>query len=214
MRYFTILILLINYGQCLSQTKYSETLSLRLDQIRRSEFYDNKVVVKIDSIEYNDLDYPYWKPAETYYRDDMARYKYRLYRVLTDSTRGHRPDTCVTDWALSRRPHPYLYLRDTVTLSELRELMLDPHPYVRSYAFGALSFRKTENLFPLIVDNLKDSTQILEYSGDAGLNAYPADLMIEYEIDHLSEREKKELKKLIRSKYKYLTRGLAVLNRK
>ena len=144
----------------------------------------------------------------------MVRFKYRLYRVLTDSTRGHRPDTCWTEWALSGGPHPYLYLRDTATVKDLRKSMLDSHPYVRSYAFGALSFRKADNLYSLIVDNLKDSIQIVEYSGDAGLNAYPADLMIEYEIERLTNNEKNKLRNLIKSKYKYLTRGLVSLNRK
>jgi hypothetical protein len=214
MRHVTILILLLGWGQCLSQTTYSETLTRRLDQIRSLDFYDNKVVTKIDSVEYHDLDYPYWKQTDTYYQDDMVRFKYQLYRVFTDSTKGHRPDTCWTDWALSGGPHPYLYLRDTATVNDLRKLMLDSHPYVRCYAFGALSFRKTDNLFDVIVDNLKDSTKIVEYSGDAGLNAYPADLMIEYEVDRFNEIEKKNLRTLIQSKYKYLTRGLTALSRK
>ena len=43
---------------------------------------------------------------------------------------------------------------------------------------------------------------------------YPADLMIEYEIGRLTDREKKKLRDLIKSKYRYLTRGLTYLDRK
>jgi hypothetical protein len=214
MRLLTILYLLLGWEHCLSQTTYTEILARRVDQIRSLDFFNNTVVTKNDSVEYYDLDYAYWTQANTYYRDDMVRFKYRAYRVLADSTRGHRPDTCMTDWALSGGSHPYLYLRDTATVDDLRKLMLDPHPYVRSYAFGALSFRNRNNdMFALIVDNLKDSAQIVEYSGDAGLYAYPADLMIENAADRLTESEKQKLRNLIQTKYKYLTRGLNTLGR-
>ncbi len=179
MRYTTLLLLFLTYGQCLSQSTYSHRLSTRIEQIKRLEVYNNKVVINIDSVEHHDLSFPYWKERDTYYQDDLVRYKYCLYRVLTDSTKGYRPDTARADWALSEPPHPYLFLRDTARLDDLRTLMRDKHPYIRSYTFGALSFRKADNLYSLIVDNLGDTTRMLEYSGDAGLNAYPADLMIE-----------------------------------
>lgn len=214
MRSSLIILLILTSRLCWSQTRYAETLTLRVSQIKKLEFYDNKVVVHIDSVEYHDLDYPYWKAKDTYYQDDFARYKYCLYRVLTDSTTGHRPDTSRTEWALSRLPHPYLFLRDTARLDDLKMLVVDKHPYVRSYAFGALSYRKTGNLFSIIVDNLSDKTEILEYSGDAGMSAYPADLMIEYEIYRLTNGEKRKLKELINSKYTHLKRSLTALNRK
>ena len=91
--------------------------------------------------------------------------------------------------------------------------MSDAHPYIRSYAFGALSFRKCDNLFPYIIENLKDTSQILEYTGDAGMNAYPGDLMIEYEVYRLTDTQKKKLNHLITSKYRHLDRALRVLSR-
>jgi hypothetical protein len=171
-------------------------------------------VIHIDSVEYHDLSFPYWKSNDTYYQYDMVRYNYCQYRVLAESTNGHRPDTSRTDWELWRGPHPYLFLRDTARLENLKKLMHDEHPYIRSYVFGALSSRKCDNLFSFIVDNLDDSTQMRE-SGDAEwIYIYPADLMIEYEAYRLSKREKKKIKELITTKYKYLSRGLAALSRK
>ena len=73
MRYPTIILLVLSWGQCFSQTSYHKTLSLRLDQIKKLEFYNNKVVVRIDSVEYHDLDFPYWTPSNTYYQDDYVR---------------------------------------------------------------------------------------------------------------------------------------------
>jgi hypothetical protein len=154
MRYLTIILVTLCWGQCVCQSLYEERLFQRVDQIKKMEFYDNGVVVKIDSVEYQDLSLPYWNPNETYYQDDLARYKYCLYRALPDSTKGHRPDTARIDWALIRSPHPYLFLRDTAKMKDLRRLMSDEHPYVRVYAFGAMSFRKDDNLFSFIVDNL------------------------------------------------------------
>src|SRR5687768_15866325 len=129
MRYITIIFLVLCWGQCLSQADYDEILSLRLDEIKKLAYYDNGVVIHVDSVEYHDLSFPYWNPHDTYYQDDMARYKHCQYRVLADSTTGHRPDTSRTDWALSRRPHPYLFLRDTARLDDLKRLMLDQHSY-------------------------------------------------------------------------------------
>jgi hypothetical protein len=214
MRYALIILLVLLWRQCLSQTGYEAILSRRLEEIKKLEFYNNKVVVLIDSVEYHDLDFPYWKPNDTYYQDDMVRYKYCQYRVLKDSTRGQRPDTSSTEWAVTQGIHPYLFLRDTAKLEDLRKLTLDVHPYVRCYAFGALSFRRGTNLFPIVISNLKDTTQILEYTGDAGANAYPADLMIEYEAHRFSKEETRRLQELITTKYKYLNRGLIALSQK
>jgi hypothetical protein len=146
-----------------------------------------------------------------YYQDEMVRYKYRQYVVLTDSTIGQSPDTSQNDWRLVSGPHPYLFLRDTARLEDLKNLMMQESSYIRTYAFAALSFRKCDNLFPIIVDNLDDSNQMLVFTGDVGMNAYPADLMLEYEGYRLSKNEKKKIKKLIRTRYKYLNRGLAAL---
>ena len=201
------------WGQGFSQSRYDDVLAVRVTQIKGVQYYDNGVVIKIDSIEYQDLSYPYWTRNDTYYQEDIAKYKYCHYVVLTDSTRGHRPDTSRTEWKLLHGPHPYLFLRDTARSKDLVRLLTDENPYVKSYAFAALSFRKYENLFPFIVDNLGDSTLMPESSSDVEDSAYPADLMIEYEAHRLSKVEKRKLKKLITTKYKYLKRGLSALSR-
>lgn len=213
MRHFLTVLLLLCCGQCLSQVSYIEALSLRLQEIRKLDFYDNNVIFTIDSIDYHDLSFPYWNPNEIYYQDDITRYQHCQYAALKN-TKGQRPDTARTAWTLVLGPHPALFLRDTARTEDLITLLLDKHVYVKMYAFAALSFRKEKNLFPIIVENLKDATQILEYTGDHGNSAYPADLMIQYEIDRLSDSEKEKLEELIGQKYPHITRGLATLSGK
>lgn len=197
----------------MSQDIYKETLSLRLDQIRKLEYYDSKVVFAVDTVDYRDMSFPYWNPNEIYYQDDRSRYKYCLYIALKD-TQGERPDTARTSWTLISGPHPSLFLRDTARLEDLRRLLLDKHAYVKLHAFAALSFRREKNLFPTIQDNLKDTTQIYAVWGDSGRNAYPADLMIQYYVRQLTESEKTKLKEMIRHKYPYLKWGLEMLSQK
>jgi hypothetical protein len=214
MRYSIIILQFLFWGQSFSQNSYDEVLVVRVNQIKGVQYYDNGVVIKIDSIEYHDLSFPYWTRNDIYYQDDIVRYKYCQYAVLTDSTHGNRPDTSRTEWTLFHGPHPYLFLRDTARSEDLVKLMSDENPYVKSYAFAALSSRKHDNLFSFIVDNLGDSTLMPESSSDVEDSAYPADLMIEYEAHRLSKDEKRKLKELITANYKYLTRALRALSRK
>src|SRR5262245_49587801 len=144
MRYSIVIIVLV-LAQCVSDTGYDKTLSQRVHQIKRLESYNNSVVVHIDSVEYHDLSFPYWKQNVTYYQDEIVRYKYCEYVVLKENTQGQRPDIARTEWVLLHGPHPYLFLRDTAKLEDLKSLISDGHPYVKSYAFGALSFRKEKN---------------------------------------------------------------------
>lgn len=212
MRYSITIILLLLWGQGLSQPSYDSTLSLRLDQIRKMTIYNNTVVVAlVDSIDYSSAAYPYWKPDITFYESDICRYKYCQYRALTDSVIGIRPDTSQSNWKLIDGPPPYLYLRDTAKIEDLKKLVTNEHPFIRTYAFAALSFRKYDNLFPVIVENLGDSTKIEKITFHGLNDSYPAALMIEYEADRLSKAEKKKLKTLINKKYKYLSDVLSKL---
>jgi hypothetical protein len=213
MRYITIILLILTWGHALSQADYDKIFLKRLDELKKLEIYDYFVVVYADSDDVAGARFPYWKSNELYYQDDFVRYNYLPYRVLSDSSIGQRPDTARTTWAVSGHLHPFLFLRDTAKLTDLRRMMLDNHAYVRSYAFAALSYRKSKNLFPLIADNLKDTT-ILKIHECVYEEVYPADLMIEYEIDRLTDIEKKKLSDLIKSKFRYLTRGLSYLDRK
>lgn len=208
-------MLVLCAGQCLSQRNYSTLLSLRLEQIKKLDFYDNKIVALKDSVEYRDLDFPYWKPLDTYYQDDMVKYKYCQYAALKD-TKGQRPDISHDVWVIVHGPHPYLFLRDTARLEDLKLLLRHKHPYIRTYAFGALSYRKQDQdyLFARIIDNMKDTAEILEYTGDVGNGAYPVELMIQYEHARLNKKQKQKLKDLISANYTHLQESLDLLDRK
>lgn len=186
-----------------AQGGYDSTLQLKVAQIRSLEFYDNKIVYAIDTVDYNDLDFPYWKSGNTYYQDDMARFRYCTYAALKD-TQGERPDTARQAWQLECGPHPFLFLRDTARQEDLRRLLADHHPFVRAYAFGALSFRGHGDLYEAILDNMKDTTSFREISGDVERNAYVAELMITYAYGVMSKTQRKELKRLIATRYRHL----------
>lgn len=199
MRYFAILFILSS-SQCMAQKSYDATLSLRIEQIRGLDYYDDKIVTANDTIDYHDLSYPYWKSYDTYYEDDVVKYEYCSYVALKE-TKGEKPGTSSTIWRVVGGPHPYLFLRDTAKLEDLRKLLPDRHPYVRAYAFGALSYRTRDDMFPVIMDNMNDTTVITVIRGDSGDSAYPAELMIVYHLDHLSKKQKLELKGLIATAY-------------
>jgi hypothetical protein len=214
MRYLLFSLLFLTSGYCLSQSSYYDTLRTRLEQIKELKMYDNTVVINIiDSVDYQDLSYPYWSPNDILYEGDVARYKYCHYEALTE-TRGNRPDISRSQWELWKGPHPFLFLRDSANVKDLHILARDQHPYIKTYAFAALSYRGCGKLFPLILEALADTTGMHEASGDVLDNAYPADLMIEYETDRLSKIEKAKLGKLITSKYTYLRRGLRALTQR
>jgi hypothetical protein len=214
MRYALIVALFTCGHLGFSQNGYNDALSERLHRIKNQRYFDNDVVThRIDSVDYGDLSFPYWKADEKYYLDDMVRYKYSHYQALSDDLQGHRPDTARNSWSLTSGPHPYFFLRDTARSEDLLRLMTDEHPYVRTYCFAALSFRNSGELFSLIVDNLQDTTQ-LEVAGCAFSNAYPADLMIEYEASKLTKSERRKLTELIKTRHGYLSRGLGTLKRR
>ena len=214
MRFSVILLVIVSCGHCLSQSSYQETLQARLNRIKELKSYDNNIVIKIiDSVNYHDNSFPYWSPSGKYYANDIVRFKYCHYEALTDSTSGDRPDVSRAVWKLIWRPHPFLFLRDTARTEDLNNLLKDKHAYVKTYAFAALSFRETPNLLSVIVDNLADTTKMHEFTGDVGGWAYPADMMIQYEVNRISKSDKKKLKDLITTKYGHLDRGLMALSR-
>lgn len=215
MRFSIILLLVLASGYCLSQGNYQDILQIRLNEIKELKSYNNSIVIYIsDSIDYHDLSFPYWSSNVKYYAGDIVRYKYCDYEALTDSTSGEQPDISPAAWKLFSRPHPFLFLRDTARSEDLKSLLKDKHAYVKTYAFAALSYRKGDNLFSVIVDNLPDTTIMQEFTGDVGGWAYPADMMIQYEAYRLSKDDKKRLKDLITTKYRHLERGLMTLNEK
>ncbi|MGC3943805.1 MAG: hypothetical protein QM762_04560 [Chryseolinea sp.] len=214
MRVLILILIGLCCGKCRQRDKNSDNiLSARLDQIKKLDHYDDKIVSGVDSVEYHDMSFPYWNSQDTFYTDDRTRFKYCQYAALKDNV-GQRPDITPASWTLINGPHPYLYLRDTARVEDLRMLLSDGHPYVKTYAFGALAFRQEPKLFPVIVDNLSDTTKIDSWWGDSGGNVYPADLMIEYQVNQLTESEKTKLRELIKQNHPYLNRGLEWLTRK
>lgn len=123
MRLLTLILLGLCCGQC---NRYRENdrnvLSTRLDQIKKLSHYDDKVVGGIDSVEYNDMSFPYWNLIDAFYRGDIARFKYCQYVASQDNV-GQRPDTSKVSWRLTNGPHPYLYLRDTARVEDLKVII-------------------------------------------------------------------------------------------
>jgi hypothetical protein len=204
MRLSILILIGLFCGHCKQLVKDdNDILSARLDQIKKLDHYDHKIVSGVDSVDYHDMSFPYWNFRDTFYTDDIARFKYCQYAALKNNV-GERPDTTPTSWTLISGPHPYLYLRDTAKVEDLRKLLSDEHPYIKTYAFGALAFRQECNLFSVIVDNLDDTTQIEAWWGDSGDNVHSADLMIEYQVDRLTQSEKTKLTDAIKQNYPYL----------
>lgn len=175
--------------------------------------FDNSVVVLIDSVEYNDLRFPYWKPDYAYYLDDVSRFRHCSYEAIKDSLVGKRPDISPDSWRLRSGPHPYLFLKDTARIKDLEKLVKHEHPFVRVYAFAALSFRKRENLVSVIFNNLYDTKQFEQITGDVGSYVYPAEMMIQYQVDSLTREDKQKLISAIEKEHKHLAKCLNSLKK-
>lgn len=191
-----------------SQDKYSVKLSTRLTEIRELTEFNNGIV------QFNrECGFPCWEPGEEYFQDDMVTYKYSTYAAVIDN-KGQAPDNLPDKWRLVRGPHPYLFLRDTAKTEDLKTLLTSDHAYIRTYAFGALAYRKYGNLFDTVVNNLKDMTTITQFTDDELTDVYPVDLMIRYNIANFSQMQKDKLKELISTKYSHLSESLVLLEKK
>jgi hypothetical protein len=199
----TTLLLLVIPVLCYGQGDYQSTLLRRVEQIRQLDIFDNSVVVYDDSSSYGST-YPIWDPKADYFQDDMvALSRGRMYRALVDS-RGKNPVSSSSEWALIGIPRPYLFLRDTAQIDDLKSLLKSDHPYVRIYAFGALVHRQHGDLFEIVVDNLSDTTNVDQMTSDYGYTVRPADLMLWYSVHLFSRSQKDTLRKLILTKYNHL----------
>lgn len=211
MRSLLLTMAILGWIECYSQSEYEKTLDLRVEQIKNQHGFDNNVVVHIDSVEYYDLRFPYWKSGDVYYLNDISRFKNCSFESLKDSLVGKRPDISPDSWRLVSGPHPYLFLKDTATIADLNILIKNEHPFVKVYAFAALSFRKHESLISIIFDNLADNNQFEQMTADVESNVYPAEMMIQYQIDYMSKKEKKNLISVIKKDHKHLMRCLKSL---
>ena len=189
---------------CYAQDSYSVRLKTRLEAIsNQREAYDNGVVVLDESVDYGS-DYPRWSPDNSYYQDDIVNYPGGIAYWALEDSRGKDPAHSPDVWRLAHGPHPYLFLRDTATLDDLKGLLTSHNDYVRCYAVGALAHRKYDGLFPVVVDNLADTSRIEEYTSDVGEIVSPADLMLQYTAHGFSKEQKEILRNLILLKYTHL----------
>jgi hypothetical protein len=208
----SIVILILISLRCYSQDNYTERLSVILEEIKGLDIYDNGIVILHDT-EDQWWGFPQWKASDGYFEGDFVKFKQCMYCALKN-TKGKSPENSPNEWRLYKGRPPYLFLRDTAKLEDLERLLSSNHPYIRTYAFGALSYRKYDGLFSVLVDNLGDKTKIEEISGDVVSEAYPAQLMIQYQIYKLRRRKKSILRKLIRTKYHHLNSSLELLGGK
>lgn len=200
----SLLVLVVPLVQyCYAQESYNAKLDAKLEEIKKLEEYDNGVVI-FDDDSGNGSDFPIWDPTLDYYQDDIVAVPGGfLYRCVRDC-KGKHPTESPDDWKLMRGRHPYLFLRDTAKTEDLRTLLTSNHPFIRAYAVGALAYRKYVGLFKVVVDNLGDTTQILQYTSDFGYTVYPADLMLWYTVEEFSREQKDILKTLILTQHTHL----------
>lgn len=199
MKVITFILLLLSISSY-CQRSYDDILLKRVDEIKELAYYDNSFVVYDESSAYGS-NYVVWNSAADYYADDLVLDKNRkVFRALVDN-KGKEPATSPKEWEFVPFSHPYFFLRDTARVKDLRKLLQNKHPYVKTYAFGALAERKEEGLYQVILDNLSHTTHIDQMTADYGYNVCPADLMISYLAETLTSDEKKQLEKLIETQY-------------
>lgn len=204
MKIVGLLFLSLIFGQhCYSQDTYNNRLAEILTEIRHLDYFENGVVILNDSMGYGSM-YPYWTASEVFYENDGVAFKRgTTYRALVDNL-GKNPATSPDAWELIHGPHPYLFLRDSADVQDLIRLTRADHPYFRTYALAALASRKAVNVYPIVVNNLGDTTKVNHMSGDYGYMLYPADLMLWHTLADFSTAQKDTLEDLILKKHTHL----------
>jgi hypothetical protein len=198
-----ICLSIFSFSACLAQDDYSSRLAKRLTEIKKSAEYDNDVVV------YNDTTnipggFEIWNPTVEYIQYDRVQFKGKDYEAKQTS-RGKKPVDSPHDWAQFQDYHPYRFLRDTAKTEDLIRLASPGnHPQVKTYAIGALSFRRDRNLYQLIVNNLSDTCILRGRMSCTGFEAYAVDLMLGYAIKKFSPIEKEDIKTRIIMEYSHL----------
>jgi hypothetical protein len=199
---FTVLSTRLIFGQ----GDYQSSISRKINEIKKLAYYENSIVL-FDYKECYGYSIGCWNREVDYKEGDIVITRSSATYSAQLNNKGKDPTSSQREWKLLYGPHPYLFLRDSATLDDLKSLLVSDHIYVRTYAFGALSYRKL-GLFEIIVDNLKDTTLINQTTQDSRYEVYPADLMIQYQVGTLSKKQKAILKDLILTKYKHLSRVL------
>lgn len=100
--------------------------------------------------------------------------------------------------------YPYQYLKNEVDIPTLIKLTDYPHPYIRLYAFTALSERDSTHIFDIITSHLMDTCKIENSYADMGSWDPVVDLMLYQGIEMLSKEQKDSLKDIIFFDYSFL----------
>lgn len=209
MRLFTIILIFIS-THCHSQQSYEQLFLLRLDEIKNLTYYNNNVVIYKYGI--GRFSFDKWDRNRVFYIDEMVvGDDGQVYHALKDS-KGKTPSNSPNEWQLSSFEHPYFFLRDTARTEDLSKLLLSDNPYVKTYAFGALTKRKFPGLYEVMLDNLSDTTQISQLTEDYGYDVCPADLMILYILYDMTKRQRKNLLALIKTDYPHLEDAIRTLS--
>ena len=200
-----VVFLLVTSNCCFAQTDYKATLSNRLQQIRDLPAYDNGLVILDESTGYGST-FSNWMAEEEYFLNDMILDKKgTIYESLTDNNKGNSPLTSKEHWKLvTNIPRPYLFLRDSASVDDLKTLVTSDHPYIRTYSFAALVHRKESGLFEILLNNLSDTTIMGQYTSDYEYAVSPPEMMIQYIIDKITFKQKDTLKHLILRKYTHI----------
>ena len=198
-----LLVFLTSISICHGQDSYEVTLAERIAEIQAGTEYGNTPVVLSGSLGLYS-DFPERDSITVFYEDDVAGYDRCLYRARRE-TKGDKPGFSPGEWVLFRRAPPFLFLRDSARNEDLWQLLRSAHPFVRSYAFGALVYRKQPNLFRTVLDHLSDTTRFLQFTTDYGYEVSPADMMLSYLVEQLTPAQKDTIGHLIITQYTHLT---------
>lgn len=202
MRILILCFMLLSSRYCEAQFDYRTTLFRKLAEIREESTYDNSSVVFKELSDYWS-DFPSWEPSIDFFEDDIVLHKEQTYRAIRDS-KGDKPSSSAGVWKLTDLSPPYRFLRDSAKTDDLRRLLASSHPYIRTYAFGALAYRKDRHLFPVLMEYLKDTVQFTQMTSDYGYSVCPADLAFEYIGPRLTRAQRDTVKHLILTRYTHL----------
>lgn len=100
--------------------------------------------------------------------------------------------------------HIYFYLRDSMSIEDLRTLTDYPTPLVRTYCFTALVERQDSAIFQILLRHLRDTAPIEVYYPGQLYGSTVADKMISTGLKFLNKQERDSLRDLIIFKHHYL----------
>jgi hypothetical protein len=202
MRSQVLLLTILIPLSCLAQYDYKTTLAARVKAIGEINVVDVGVVIFDESMNYGS-DYQRWSFDQNFVVDDVVAYKGCVFRAVANS-KGKDPFTSRNEWSVYHGLHPYLLLKDSAKIEDLRVLLHSKNVYVRIYAVAALAHRKQDDLFSYVQSQLADTSKIHQFSSDHGWTVCPGDLMLWFTMDQFSVEQKDQLKRRIVREFQHL----------